>query len=305
MIKFYAYYSFGGYKDLYLGNNEDSVVSRYYLPLLPVYENDESMAEKVKGWRELPPIINLAESTTDNYPQGARVMMSYAGYKIQLRRIDGKSVFAIRDVEGAKDAYGRSCPFVMMLVADTANEYILLRKTASYFYENMKDVEAFISTLFIYDYSVNGLRFDLHKFNDELNRISMEQEDNIDENSYNRDVDFYIVPDNIRFADAFSEQGITKYNVAFASDVSNTKAYKYTPVTVQSTMYGSMIYPDHESSIIRKEVKANMSSEREESLLVEIKKLYQEISDQQSELDAKIKTLRGLIKDLAKIIQDK
>lgn len=303
MIKFYAYYSFGGYKDLYLGNNEDSVVSRYYLPLLPVYENDESMAEKVKGWRELPPIINLAESTTDNYPQGARVMMSHAGYKIQLRRIDGKSVFAIRDVEGTKDAYGRSCPFVMMLVADTANEYILLRKTASYFYENMKDVEAFISTLFIYDYSVNGLRFDLHKFNDELNRISMEQEDNIDENSYNRDVDFYIVPDNIRFADAFSEQGITKYNVAFASDVSNTKAYKYTPVTVQSTMYGSMIYP--ESSIIRKEVKANMSSEREESLLVEIKKLYQEISDQQSELDAKIKTLRGLIKDLAKIIQDK
>lgn len=303
MIKFYAYYSFGGYKDLYLGNNEDSVVSRYYLPLLPVYENNESMAEKVKGWRELPPIINLAESTTDNYPQGARVMMSHAGYKIQLRRIDGKSVFAIRDVEGTKDAYGRSCPFVMMLVADTANEYILLRKTASYFYENMKDVEAFISTLFIYDYSVNGLRFDLHKFNDELNRISMEQEDNIDENSYNRDVDFYIVPDNIRFADAFSEQGITKYNVAFASDVSNTKAYKYTPVTVQSTMYGSMIYP--ESSIIRKEVKANMSSEREESLLVEIKKLYQEISDQQSELDAKIKTLRGLIKDLAKIIQDK
>lgn len=305
MIKFYAYYSFGGYKDLYLGNSEDFVVSRYYLPLLPVYENDESMAEKVKEWRKLPVIINLAESTTDNYPQGARIMMSHAGYKIQLRRIDGKFVFAIRDVEGAKDAYGRSCPFVMMLVADTANEYILLRKTASYFYENMKDVEAFISTLFVYDYSVNGLRFDLHRFNDELNRIGIEQEDNIDENSYNREVDFYIVPDNIRFADAFSEQGITKYDVAFASDVSNTKAYKYTPVTVQSPMYGSMIYHDYESSVIRKEAKANMSSEREESLLVEIKKLYQEISDQQSELDANIKTLRGLIKDLAKIIQDK
>ncbi len=305
MIKFYAYYSFGGYKDLYLGNSEDTVVSRYYLPLLPVYENDESMAEKVNEWRNLPSIINLAESTTDNYPKGARVMMSHAGYKIQLRRIDSKSVFAIRDVEGAKDAYGRSCPFSMMLVADTDNEYILLRKIASYFYGNMKEFEAFLCTLFVYDYSVNGLRFDLHRFNDELNRIGMEQEDNIDENSYNRVVDFYIVPNNISVTNAFTEQGLTRNDVAYAYDVSHTLIYRYNPPTVQSAMYGSMIYPNYEPSAIRNVVKSGSSSEKEERLFAEIKRLYQEIRDQQSKLDAKIKTLKGLVKDLEKIIQDK
>lgn len=310
MIKFYAYYSFGGYKDLYLGNNEDAVVSRYYLPLLPVYENDESMAEKVKGWRELPPIINLAESTTDNYPKRARVMMSHAGYKIQLRHIDGKSVFAIRDVEGAKDTYGRSCPFSMMLVADTDNEYILLRKIASYFYGNMKDgnmkeLEAYLCTLFVYDCTVNGLRFDLHRFNDELSRIDIKQKDNIDENSYNRDVDFFVVPNNINVTDAFTEQGLTRNDVAYAYDVSHTLLHRYSPPIAQPYMYGSMTYPNYESSVIRNEVKTDTSSKREERLLVEIKRLYQEISDQQSKLDAMIKTLKGLIKDLEKIIQDK
>lgn len=298
MIKFYAYYSFGGYKDLYLGDNEDAVVSRYYLPLLPVYENDESMAEKVKAWKELPPIVNLVESSKDNYPKGARVMMSHAGYKIQIRRIAGKSVFAIRDVEGAKDAYGRVCPFSMMLVADTDDDHILLRKIASCFYGNMKEFEAFLCTLFVYDYAVNGLRFDLHRFNDELNRIDIEQKDSIDENSYNRTVDFYVVPDNISVTDAFTEQGLTRNDVAYAYDVSHTLLHRYTPPIAQSSMYGTMIHHNNELSAIRNEVKTDMSSKSEERLLAEIERLYREIIDRQSELDAKIKTLNGRIKEL-------
>lgn len=296
MIRYYAYYNHGGYKDFYLGNNEDIVPSRYFLPLLPVYENEETMARKVKEWKSLPPIEYLtADTIEDNYPYGARIMMSHAGYKIQLRRIEGKSVLAIRDVGGKKDTYGRSCPFVMMFVADTANE-VLLRKLASFFFENMQEGEVLLSNLFVYDLDVNGLRFDVKKLNNELLRIDKEQKDIIAKNPYNLPVDFYIVPNNIRFTDAFAEQKTPEYDVAFASHVNGIgDIYTYTPVTVQSPH--ESYYSRSGSSCTSNDIKVCMSSDMNR-ILQERKQLYQEIHDLKSNLDAKIEKLKNLIDDL-------
>ena len=51
MIRLYAYYSCGGYKDMYLGSSDTAASPSYFLPLLPVMKKrgrtDE--VEKIKS----------------------------------------------------------------------------------------------------------------------------------------------------------------------------------------------------------------------------------------------------------------
>ena len=50
MLRYYSYYSVGGYKDFILGTSEDKQEATYYLPLLPVLEEraktDEDAAKQ-------------------------------------------------------------------------------------------------------------------------------------------------------------------------------------------------------------------------------------------------------------------
>lgn len=234
MIKYYAYYNHGGYKDLYLGSNKDTVDSRYFLPLLSVYENDESMSEKVAEWRELPAIINLSTNTSEyNYPTEARVMMSHAGYKLQYRHFDTKGVFALRDVCGNKDSYGRTCPFVMMMVGDTMEDKRYLEVVCYHVWKNLDAAEAFFCGLFVNDFEVNGLRFDVSKLNEWLREILSTTDGALEENTYSCPVHFFVVPDGMRFASAFEEQQVSKDQVAIAYNLGNTREYTYTPPQVK------------------------------------------------------------------------
>ena len=49
MLRYYSYYSVGGYKDFILGTSEDKQEATYYLPLLSVLEKraktDENAAK--------------------------------------------------------------------------------------------------------------------------------------------------------------------------------------------------------------------------------------------------------------------
>ena len=172
MIRYYAYYNHGGYKDLYLGSSEDTIASRYFLPLLSVYENEESMAKDVAAWKKLPPIINLSTGTSEfNYPTQARIMMSHAGYKLQYRLLEDKGVLALRDVGNNKDAYGRTCPFAMMMVADTDEDKEKLEILCYYIWKNLEESESIFSSKFVNDFDVNGLRFDISSLNDTIQNI--------------------------------------------------------------------------------------------------------------------------------------
>lgn len=241
MIKYYAYYNHGGYKDFYLGNSEDSVLCRYFLPLLSIYESDGSMSETVKEWKELPSMVNLSSKTQEyNYPEEAKVMVSHAGYKLQYRVVDKKGVLSLRDIVGNKDAYGRSCPFVFMMVADTDEECQLLDSVCYYIWKNLGETESLLSTLFINDFNVNGLRFELKRFNDYLHRILASTNEAIELNTYNRRVRFFLVPKGMRFATAFEEQQITKNDVSVAYSQDSSSSYRYSPPQVY---YGPSGYP--------------------------------------------------------------
>lgn len=240
MIKYYAYYNHGGYKDFYLGSNEDKEPARYFLPLISVYEADTSMTEKVKEWKKLPAMVNLSNTTVRlNYPDGAKVMVSHAGYKLQYRIVGGMGVLSLRDIVGSKDAYGRSCPFVFMMVAESKDEQQLLETVCYYFWKNIGQTESFLSSLFINDFNVNGLRFELGQLNDYLGRIIESTHYIIEENTYNRRICFILVPNGIRFETTCEEQQITKKDVSVAYN-QDSLIYRYSP---PQTYYGPSGYP--------------------------------------------------------------
>ncbi len=180
MIKYYAYYSHGGYKDFYLGCNAEDTKSRYFLPLLQVHEQrliekpNAELQKEVDRQRQLPMLTVLTDLTVEyNYPDCLRRMVSHSGYKALYRRIDSRrTVFAIRDIPGTKDAYGRSTPFCIMMVGDSNDDTATLDCLARYMTQHLTDLEQFLSTLFVNDVAENGLRFDLRLLNNEIDRIA-------------------------------------------------------------------------------------------------------------------------------------
>lgn len=232
MIKYYAYYNHGGYKDFFLGSNEDTITSRYFLPLLSFFESDESMTEKVAEWKKLPPIIFLSQETKEvKYPSEARVMMTHAGYKLQYRHIEDKDVFAIRDISGHKDADGRACPFVMMMVADSDLDKQCLKKVCYYAWNNLEKFESLLNRMFVNDFDVNGLRFEIGELNTCIANIVDSTIEILEENSFNKSVHLFVFPDSIPFATAISEQKITKAEIAVAyafDGNTNREIYRFT-----------------------------------------------------------------------------
>ena len=179
MIKFYAYYNHGGYKDFYLGSDCDDTPSRYFLPLLQVHEQrltdapDAELQKEVDRQKLLPMLTVLTNDTTEyNYPDCVRRMVSHGGYKVLYRRIDQQHiVLAIRDIPGSKDVYGRSTPFCMMMIGDNS-DIDTLDHITQYIIRGLTDFESFATTLFVNDTKENGLRFDLARLNDKIHHIA-------------------------------------------------------------------------------------------------------------------------------------
>ena len=53
MLRYYSYYSVGGYKDFYLGSNADQFDASYYLSLLPVWEKRAQEKEDAELQKEV------------------------------------------------------------------------------------------------------------------------------------------------------------------------------------------------------------------------------------------------------------
>lgn len=173
MLRYYAYYSVGGYKDFYLGSNEDKYESTYYLSLLPIWEerakknNDTDLMQKVECLRELPQIEYLDEHNTYGLPNEGSVLFSHGSYKLIYRHLQGDTyALAVRDIQcNQKDEAGRSIPFLFVILADKTEDVKLLNKLAAYATEHISAFCEVVSSCFVYDVEKNGLRFELGKFN--------------------------------------------------------------------------------------------------------------------------------------------
>lgn len=263
MIKYYAYYNHGGYKDFYLGSQEEDVKSKYFLPLLTVHElslsenpDDAELRNQIEHQRSLPKLIALSDKTIEyNYPKQARTLMSHGGYKVLYRSIGcSQYVLAIRDIAGSKDIYGRQTPFNMMLIGDDQKDLKEMDIIAEYIRNNISSFESAVGSIFIDDIKENGLRCDIGKLRDKLNEIIENGSPLIIDGNMKPSVRMLVIPNISMLNSAIKEQNIDRDDIyiCYRSDGSTLftmpnqnqdKGSNLNPKTQQSTISPTMSSP--------------------------------------------------------------
>lgn len=234
MIRYYAYYNHGGYKDFYLGNQEENIKSKFFLPLLAVHEqslednpdNDE-LRKQVEHQTQLPKFVVLSDTTTEhNYPKEARVLMSHGGYKILYKRLNYRYyALTIRDIAGPKDVYGRQSPFNMMFVGE-AEDLTNLDKLSEYIRNNYLSFLEFTSTLFVNDLNENGLRFDIERLSSLLHSIIEKEEPSSFFGSSNLSVRLLVVPSLYNLNTTLKEQNLNRRDIYICFDENGNRIFK-------------------------------------------------------------------------------
>lgn len=173
MIRFFTNYSYGGYEELYLGKLSDIDEFRYYLPMLPVKEDelqnspdDEKLKEEVARLRTYPAILRHGTTSEATLPTGSFTLVSKPGFKSMYRRLGRHYLFVVSDIVGGDhDEMGggqRRNPFTMLFVGEK-EDCALLNSLAFEIIENEKQVRKVLGGLFSYDAEANGLRFSLRE----------------------------------------------------------------------------------------------------------------------------------------------
>lgn len=227
MLRYYSYYSIGGYKDLYLGSDEDKVEETFYLPLLSVLEEesktDENAKRQFEELNKLPRIFQLSDKDHYGLPSGAASLFSHAGYKVLYKHVQGGThALAIRDIGcDSKDEMGRSIPFLMVIAGDTPDDVRKLDIIATYITSYLKSSEETISSFIGYDRNTNGLRFKLAEFNNWIRQIVRETNSNrvvssngvIRVNGSSNKVALLVLPSGISSQTAANEQNLLGYDI--------------------------------------------------------------------------------------------
>lgn len=222
MLRYYSYYSVGGYKDFILGTSEDKLEATYYLPLLPVLEEraktDIDASKQIEKLKDLPKIHQLSADDTYNLPKSARILFSHAGYKLIYKHLEGDSyALALRNISAkTKDEHGRVIPFMFVIVGDSKNDLNVLDVLATYFACNTKGVENILLKFLFMDIDTNGLKFELNKFNLWIKDIITNNPSsilptingNLSIHAKNNNVALLVLPEGISEQKAITEQNL-------------------------------------------------------------------------------------------------
>ena len=179
MVKYYAYYSFGGYRELYLGNSDDSFDQSWYFSMLSVWESrlkdkeDDVLRARVDEARALPKIVDVGKGGENAIPDEASTLIVFGGYDVIYRTVGQYQVLAVKDID-SKDDTGRPAPFMMLFVAQDATGIAVLDKLSDYLISNLKAFKDYLSGLFVYDLEKNGLRFGVQSMNGILKKVCEE-----------------------------------------------------------------------------------------------------------------------------------
>lgn len=233
MLRYYSYYSVGGYKDFILGTSEDKQEATYYLPLLPVLEEraktDEDAAKVFDQQKDLPKIQQLSAEQPFNLPTSARVLFSHAGYKLLYKHLEGDYyALALKNISAnTKDEHERSVPFMFVITGNTKDDVEVLNILATYFACNIKGVEAILSNYLFMDIDVNGLKFELAKFNSWVKSIISNNSSTIlptmnggkSINAQNNKVTLLVLPDGITEQKAITEQKLETMEITSVKEI--------------------------------------------------------------------------------------
>lgn len=167
MIDFFAYYSYGGYKDMWLGNSEIPASDSYYSAFINTdidnLEISNDQKDRMRGQLEALKSLQLIQMAgTDDHqtPAPVQLFVANGGYKLLcLLTRNSRYAIVVRDIQGnMKDDMGRSIPFVLYFITDNEREAGSL---VSYLMENIRKLNEVFGSLFNYDPTYNCLRFNL------------------------------------------------------------------------------------------------------------------------------------------------
>lgn len=150
---------------------------------------------------------------------------------------------------------------------------------------------------------MNGLRYGIKSLNGFIDNVVSTHEGSIGDNTYNRRVPFFIVPNGIQFRNAFEEQQISKDDVALAYDEDQQRIYRYEPSQVHYNPTGSM-------PVINRPYRESPVSEREQETSVSLRSVLglakeedmRRLLESQKELIKRIEILERRITELEKKI---
>lgn len=223
MLKYYSYYSVGGYKEFFLGDKESTEEFTYYFPLLSILEdeakNTESVTERVEKLKALPKIEPLSESNTFGLSQLAQTLFTEEGYKLIYRHLEGEiSALAIRDVSNnATDDMGKPIPFLFVITGEGRKDVQNLDLLAAYMANNLTKAQSSIAGFIGMNYELNGLEFSLSRCNAWVEEILKEQqsanvittEGTVAVRGKDGDVSLLVLPDDWTEQEAMAEQELT------------------------------------------------------------------------------------------------
>lgn len=215
MIRYYTYYSCGGYKDLYIGDDTDQVDARYFVPLLNVWKKSEKpeMTEKVARAGNVQHVKLITNTDNVGFPSECSLMFSHGGYNAIYRTLkDGRTCLCIRDISNnSKDEEGRDIPFNFLFLADGDDSIKKLDTLALHYLTNESQIKSMIADAISYEPFINGVKFDLYK----LTKLFIPDSDSTLCNLNHKDesIDFIIIGSRKQYLTALSEQGIEEYMV--------------------------------------------------------------------------------------------
>jgi hypothetical protein len=174
MIRYYAYYSCGGYKDLYLGSSSLKADYTYFLPLLAIWQKG-SKPEYAEKLRQIEGLCQIAVVSKDNqldFPTQAKPLFTHGGYRIiYLTLPNGSTCLCVRDISnGAKDDEDRNIPFNILITASGEDVAILDRFCLNSL-EHVKGLYELMSPIFSYDPHVNGIKFNIGKLDRAIHNV--------------------------------------------------------------------------------------------------------------------------------------
>ena len=217
-IEYFAYYSVGGYKDMYLGDLNTKSDFTYYSPFYNQWKNGtlhEGYADKMKSQFEFledKEQISIMSAANNLMPKDASTFVVHSGFKLACSNVGiGKVTIAIKDLIGNdKDDNGRSLPFMMQLIGDTPSTMIAL---SEYLRENLKAVSDFLSTLFEFNAKYNCLQFNIGKLNSWIEDVIANILKPSYQNTSSHKLHLLVLSDGINKDYALKEIGINRSDV--------------------------------------------------------------------------------------------
>lgn len=261
MIRFYAYYSCGGYKDMYLGHSEMGVDKTYYLPLLPIWEEEEHLRQKDAERLERAKSLTLIQVITDvqsfGFPQEADLFFSHGAYKAIYRSLeDGGSCLGLTGLNnGEQDEFGRGTPFSMVITAEREDTKQLDALAVSCM-EHPKEMWEAIGNLIGYSPEMNGISFNLNEALSVIRKAGKEISVVLDHHS--RRVNYILLSSLSQLSLAIKEQQLNHEMIDYVC-------------ALQGEKQGNLAIIKNEKSTGNKSsIKLDVTSEQEDKKIIEV-----------------------------------